>query len=41
MTLRGARAPGATTTTSSLRGLFKDNPSSRSEFLALVTGSGR
>ena len=36
MTLRGARAPGATTTTSSLRGIIKDNPSSRAEFLALV-----
>jgi GTP cyclohydrolase IA len=36
MTLRGARAPGATTTTSSLRGLIKENASSRAEFLALV-----
>jgi GTP cyclohydrolase I len=40
MTLRGARAPGATTTTSSLRGTIKDDPSSRAEFLALV-GRGR
>lgn len=40
MTLRGARAPGATTTTSSLRGLLKEDPSSRAEFLALV-GRGR
>jgi GTP cyclohydrolase I len=36
MTLRGARAPGARTTTSSLRGVIKDSPSSRAEFLALV-----
>ncbi|MGN6161584.1 MAG: GTP cyclohydrolase I FolE [Marmoricola sp.] len=36
MTLRGARAPGSTTTTSSLRGLIKDNPSTRSEFLTLI-----
>jgi GTP cyclohydrolase I len=36
MTLRGARAPGATTMTSSLRGLMKESPSSRAEFLALV-----
>ena len=36
MTLRGARAPGATTTTSSLRGVIKEDPSSRAEFLALV-----
>jgi GTP cyclohydrolase I len=41
MTLRGAKAPGATTTTSSLRGVVKDDPSSRAEFLALVgRGSG-
>lgn len=36
MTLRGARAPGSTTTTSSLRGLIKDNPPTRSEFLTLI-----
>jgi GTP cyclohydrolase I len=41
MTLRGAKAPGATTTTSSLRGLIKDDPSSRAEFLALVGRAGR
>ena len=40
MTLRGARAPGATTTTSSLRGVIKESPSTRAEFLALV-GRGR
>lgn len=36
MTLRGARAPGSATTTSSLRGLIKDNPSTRGEFLTLI-----
>jgi GTP cyclohydrolase I len=39
MTLRGATAPGTVTTTSSLRGLIKESPSSRAEFLALVRGS--
>jgi GTP cyclohydrolase I len=41
MTLRGAKAPGAMTTTSSLRGLMKEDPSSRAEFLALVGRSER
>ena len=41
MTLRGARAPGATTTTSSLRGVVKADPSSRAEFLALVSRGER
>jgi GTP cyclohydrolase I len=36
MTLRGARAPGATTTTSSLRGHLRDDPAARAEFMALV-----
>ncbi|GAA1974041.1 GTP cyclohydrolase I FolE [Nocardioides panacihumi] len=36
MTLRGARAPGSSTTTSSLRGVIKESPASRAEFLALV-----
>jgi GTP cyclohydrolase I len=37
ITLRGAMAPGSITTTSSLRGLMRDNPSSRAEFLALIS----
>jgi GTP cyclohydrolase I len=41
MTLRGAKAPGATTTTSSLRGLVKEDASSRAEFLALVGRAAR
>jgi len=36
MSLRGARARGARTTTSRLRGLVRSNPASRAEFLALV-----
>jgi len=38
MTMRGVRKPGATTRTSCLRGYFKDDPDTRSEFLSLVTG---
>lgn len=36
MSLRGARAGHASTTTSALRGLVRENPASRSEFLSLV-----
>jgi GTP cyclohydrolase IA len=36
MSLRGARAPGARTTTSALFGLLRDDPRSRAEFLALT-----
>jgi len=36
MTIRGIRKPDAITTTSAMRGSFKDNPATRSEFLALV-----
>jgi len=38
MTLRGVRATGTTTTTSSVRGALRDDPRSRAEFLALTTG---
>jgi len=41
MTLRGARAPGSATTTSSLRGHVRENPAARAEFLALVNGGVR
>ncbi|MFE6735481.1 GTP cyclohydrolase I FolE [Microbacterium sp. NPDC057650] len=37
MTLRGARAGGAATKTSALRGVLRDDARSRAEFLALVT----
>jgi GTP cyclohydrolase IA len=36
MTLRGARAPGTRTLTSTLFGQLRDDPSSRSEFLSLT-----
>ena len=39
MTIRGARKPGSTMVTSALRGIFKENPASRSEILALMYGS--
>jgi len=39
MTIRGAKKPGSTMVTSALRGLFKENPSSRSEMLALIHGT--
>jgi GTP cyclohydrolase I len=41
MTLRGARAPGATTTTSSLRGHLRADPATRAEFMALVNPGKR
>ncbi len=41
MTLRGARAQGATTTTSSLRGLVRTDPSTRAEFVSLVNPGRR
>jgi GTP cyclohydrolase I len=39
MTIRGARKPGSAMVTSALRGIFKENPSSRAEVLALLTGN--
>jgi len=39
MTLRGVRAAGTTTITSSMRGALREDPRSRAEFLALTTGS--
>lgn len=41
MTLRGARAPGSATTTSSLRGHLRENAAARAEFLTLVNGGVR
>ncbi len=38
MTIRGANKPGSTMVTSALRGIFKENPSSRAEVLALIHG---
>ena len=36
MTMRGVNKPGARTTTSAMRGLFKEDAKSRSEFLELI-----
>ena len=36
MTIRGVKKPGALTITSAMRGLFKSNPMTRGEFMALV-----
>ena len=38
MTVRGVRKPGSVTVTSALRGLFKTNPTTRGELMALVYG---
>jgi GTP cyclohydrolase I len=39
MSLRGVQKPGAKTVTSALRGLVRDDPRTRQEFLALTTRS--
>jgi GTP cyclohydrolase I len=39
MTIRGAKKHGAVMATSALRGIFKENPSSRAEVLALMQAS--
>jgi GTP cyclohydrolase IA len=39
MTIRGAKKPGSTMVTSALRGIMKENPSSRAEILSLMYGS--
>jgi len=41
MSLRGARAEGARTVTSTLRGTLREDPASRAEFLALTRGGVR
>ena len=38
MTIRGVKKPGAVMVTSALRGIFKQNPASRQEILALIHG---
>ena len=38
MTIRGIRQPESLCTTSAMRGVFRDNPSSRSELMALIYG---
>jgi GTP cyclohydrolase I len=39
MTMRGVRKPGATTVTSAVRGIIRDNPATRAEAMALAVGS--
>jgi len=41
MTIRGVRKPGSLTVTSAVRGLFKSNPSSRAEAMALINGAAK
>ncbi len=36
MTMRGVKKPGARTVTSALRGIFRENPATRSEVMALI-----
>ena len=38
MAMRGVRKPGATTVTSAVRGIFRENPATRSEAMSLVLG---
>ncbi len=38
MTIRGVRKPDSVCTTSAMRGLFRDNPSTRGELMALICG---
>ena len=40
MTVRGVRKHGAVTVTSAMRGLFKTNPMTRGELMAIVSGRG-
>lgn len=40
MTIRGAKKRGSIMVTSALRGIFKENPASRSEILGLMHGNG-
>jgi GTP cyclohydrolase I len=37
MTIRGVRKPGSLCVTSSMRGMFRDNPATRSELMALIS----
>lgn len=41
MTIRGIRKPGSLTITSAVRGLFKSNPASRAEAMALIQGAAK
>lgn len=41
MTIRGAEKPGTITTTSVVRGIFRENPATRAEAVALLTAGRR
>jgi GTP cyclohydrolase I len=41
MAMRGVRKPGARTTTSAVRGMFRTSATSRSEALSLINGRSR
>ena len=41
MSMRGVRKPGATTVTSAVRGLFRDNAATRAEAMAFIHRGGR
>lgn len=41
MSMRGIKKPGSETVTSSMRGLFRENPASREEVLQLILRNGR
>ncbi len=41
MTMRGIKKPGSRVVTSATRGIFRENPSTRAEFLALVRPSAK
>ncbi|MBC7334541.1 MAG: GTP cyclohydrolase I, partial [Actinobacteria bacterium] len=38
MSMRGVKKPGTITVTSAIRGLFRENPASRAEAMALIKG---
>ena len=40
MTMRGVQKPGAVTVTSVVRGIFRENPATRAEVMALIKGRG-
>jgi GTP cyclohydrolase I len=41
MSMRGIKKPGTSTVTSSMRGIFRENPSSREEVLQLILATSR